>query len=154
MDQEKGEGVFRERAEIVVAALRLHTHREGMAPTVAELVDLCRYSEEVTRVVCRRLEEGRVIESILTPFEERIALRRPDLLPAVVSDVEGAPSMGEHTEASERARVHRNDRLARGLDPGEQARRKAARMDDLERKFKDAGRPKPNPLDALFGDPD
>jgi len=62
-------------AHLLVAAIRVHEHVQARPATVRDVCQMLGFSNEHAGIICRRLVEMGVLESVLGSFGERLFIR-------------------------------------------------------------------------------
>lgn len=62
-------------AHLLVAAIRVHEHAQSRPATIEDLCGMLGFSSEHTGIICRRLVELGVLESVQGSFGERLFIR-------------------------------------------------------------------------------
>lgn len=62
-------------AHLLVAAIRVHEHVQARPATIRDVCRMLGFSSEHAGIVCRRLVEGGVLDSVLGSFGERLFIR-------------------------------------------------------------------------------
>ena len=124
-----------EKSHLVVAAVRILSFRDGIAPTEEQVAELLGIAPDFTRSLIRALAEIEIVRVIQNPFETRVELGEFMKLEELPRD-EGERAMESELEAfHERYRKKREE--MEGLFGGEGVRRRQKeRADRLEDEFR------------------
>lgn len=140
-----------EEGHLVVAAIRVLAHRrEGRPPTVGEIAELLKLSQEWVGVLVNALERAGVVRALTGPFEIRVeiadALRLEEL-------PRGQASTGVDEELREFSEKKRQEEeKLKKLFGGAAADKERKRMDRMADQFK-GYKPKPPKSAPFMKDP-
>ncbi|MBD3236838.1 MAG: hypothetical protein GF330_09050 [Candidatus Eisenbacteria bacterium] len=135
----------RERAHLLLAAIRVAAHRQGRPPTPAQAAELLDWTVEETLALLRGLGDGGIVQLHETPFEVRVEIRdhlRVEELPA---EAEKAELQGEVDDFKRRSQKRREE-IDRMFTSGESDQKRKQAVDDLAEefeKFRRKGRRRP-----------
>ncbi len=141
-----------EQSHLVVAAVRLFSHREGKMPTASDIAVLTGFPSDVTTFLCNRLVDLEVLRVVKGAFDDRFHIKdhlKLEELPRSVDSEEMAREVERFRSGQEEKQKKIHD-LFKG---GEHDRRKRERLKELEKDFKGPGKKRPNPLDSLTKKP-
>lgn len=130
---------------LLVAAVRVLTHREGRPPSVEEAAALVGLSPEVVHHLVRRLEAGGIARAVETPFEARIVIEDHTLLEQLPRDETG-PSVASEFESFRERQQQKQEELEKLFEPGALKKKRQEKSSSLEKQFKafrDSRRPRP-----------
>ncbi len=141
-----------EESHLLVAAVRVLSHKDGRSPTPDEVADLLAFSREKTYVLVHELRRLGILRALETPFEIRLDVGDPVPLEQLPRGDSGPSIAGEldefHSREQEKKQVM--ERMFRG---GEADRRRKERVSKLEKEF-EKFKPKPGSIGGLFKQPD
>ena len=140
-----------EESHLLVAAVRVLTHREGRSPTPAEVAAFIQFVPEKVNILVHELRKRGILKALEGPFEMRLDPGDPALLEALPRGGSGPSIQGEleefHSQLQEKKKEM--ERMFRG---GEADRRRKERVAKLEQQFSKF-KPKPGAADDLFKKP-
>jgi hypothetical protein len=139
-----------EESHLVVAAVRILSHRDGRSPTPEDVAGFLGFSREKLYVLVHELRRLGILRGLETPFELRLDVGDPAPLETLPRSGEGPTIEGQLTEfhAKEKKKREEMERMLRG---GEADRRRQERVAKLEQEFMKF-KPKAGALDGLFKD--
>jgi hypothetical protein len=141
-----------EESHLVVAAVRVLTHRDGRSPTPAEVAELLQVVPERVNILVHELRKRGILKALLGPFEMRLDPGDPALIESLPRGASGPSIAGEleefHSQLQEKKREM--ERMFRG---GEADRRRKDRVAKLELEFTKF-KPKRGAADDLFKRPE
>ena len=140
----------RDQGHLIVAAIRVETHRRNKPPTPEEVAELLGFSREIVLHLIRGLEARGILRSIESPFDVRIDIADYALVEALPVESQG-PDMGREIEDFHKRSEDRQKRIEQMLrdgDPERLNREKVSRMEEEFRRFR-----KKKPPGSLFRDP-
>lgn len=120
---------------LIVAAVRILTHREGRPPSVDETADVISLSREVTYHLVRRLQALGVVRLVETPFEARLLVADHTRLEELDRG-ENAPTIASDFETFRAKNEEKQKELDRLFTEGGVEKKKQERVSALEQKFK------------------
>lgn len=138
-----------DQGHVIVAAVRLFTHREEKMPTARDIANLTGFPMDLTLHLTNRLLEQGILRAVKGAFEDRYHVGdhlRLEELPRSLDE----EAMGKEVE---KFRVEREEKqkkidamfLGKDID-----QKKKERLKTIEEQLKDPGaRKRPNPLDAF-----
>lgn len=124
----------REKAHLVVAAVRLIHHRIGQPPRPVEIADLLGWGLEETLTAVRGLADAGILLLHETPFEIRLEIRDHLKIEELPAEAEKAALRGEVDEFRRKSK-ERKEALDRMFGSGERDRKRKTELDDLEKEF-------------------
>lgn len=137
----------RQEAQLLLAAIRVQTHRTGRAPTPAEVADLLDRSETEVRLQLVFLEDLGAAELVDAAFETHVDVR--DHLKVEHLPESAGPALSEDLKDFDRRKQEEADRMARLFDSGEHEQQRQDKLGRMSEELRDFKRRKPsNP----FGD--
>jgi hypothetical protein len=131
------------RGHLLVAALRVLRHRQGMPPRPEEIAALLGWGVEETYVIVRELVDHGVLRMHETPFEVRLDLidhHKLDELP-----VEEGEALQEEVDQFRIADRTRKEKLDEMFKSGAIDERKRQQAEELEKQFAEFRKKKPQP---------
>lgn len=140
-----------EKGHLVVAAVRVHSHREQRSPTADDIAELTGLPPELVSVILRELEEREILRSIESPYDIRYEILDHVKLEDLPREEDSPKLQEEVDEFQERARSRQEEMDKMFGDP-ERAKKRKKRMSKLEeelKRFKKTGkkdRPPPHPF--------
>lgn len=140
-----------EQAHLVVAAVRLFSHREGKMPTAADISILTGFPVDVTTHLCNKLVDLEIMRVVKGAFDDRFHITdhlRLEELPHAVDSEE----MVKEVERFRTEREEKQKKIHEMFMGKEVDRKKKDRLKELEKDFKNPGEKRTNPLDALTGE--
>ena len=139
-----------EEGHLVVAAVRVLTHRQdGRPPTVEEIADLTRLSREWVGVLVGALEREKIVRSLTGPFETRVEVADHSRLENLARG-ETQPGVDEELKEFAERKRQEDERLRTLFQGG--SRKNREKMDELADRFK-GYKPRPPQNTPLFGPP-
>ena len=120
---------------LLVAAIRVLTHKNGRPPTVEECADLVGFSREVAHALVRRLEAYGAVRAVETPFEARVVIESHAALEAIPRDAAG-PSVASEFESFRERTKEKQKELDKLFGEGSLEKKKQERVSSLEEQFK------------------
>jgi len=138
-----------EQGHVVVAAVRLFSHREGKMPTARDIAELTGLQMDLTLFLCNRLLKLGVLKMIKGAFDDRYHIGDHIALEALPKSVDHE-AMVKEVEKFKADSVQKKKKLENMFTSGELDQKKKDRQRQLEDRLKDPSSLKrPNPLDAL-----
>jgi len=137
-----------EDSHLLVAAIRILSHRDGRSPTPEDAAALIGFSTEKAYVLVHELRRLGVIRALETPFELRLDVADPVPLEKLPRGGSGPSIEGELSEFHEREQ-EKKDAMERMFRGGEADRRRKERVSRLEEEFMKF-KPKPGAIQGLF----
>jgi hypothetical protein len=141
-----------EESHLLVAAVRVLSHREGRSPTPGEVAEFIRYVPEKVNILVHELRKRGILKALEGPYEMRLDPGDPTLLEALPRGGAGHSIQGEleefHSQLQEKKQEM--ERMFRG---GEADRRRKERVAKLEREFTKF-KPRPGAVEGLFQKPE
>jgi hypothetical protein len=123
-----------EESHLLVAAVRVLTHREGRSPTPGEVAEFIHLVPEKVNILVHELRKRGILRALEGPFEVRLDPGDPTLLEALPRGESGPSIQGElaefHSQLQEKKKEM--ERMFRG---GEADRRRKERVAKLEQEF-------------------
>jgi hypothetical protein len=130
-----------EESHLLVAAVRVLSHKDGRPPTVEEISELIEESPEVARVHLRWLAERGIVRLVTTPFEMRAQIGNH--LPIEELPREGeTPQMEEEVDEFRQKFRSRQEKIGKLFSTDDIAKRneeKRKKLDEELKKFKPRG---------------
>jgi hypothetical protein len=124
-----------EDSHLLVAAVRLLTHREGRPPSVDEAADLVGFSREVCYHLVRRLAANGIVRLVETPFEARLIIEDHTRLEEIPRG-EAGPAIASEFETFRARHEEKQRQLDKLFGEGVAEKKKKDRVTGLEEKFK------------------
>lgn len=121
---------------LVVAAIRVLTHRNNTPPSVAAIAEALNFSAEETNRLCGKLHEMGIIERVEGGFGTRLFVRDHAALETLPDDSQ-APAFADAIKKFQEERMA----LSRKVDAiqAEQAQKKKALYAELEKQLRQKG---------------
>jgi len=139
-----------EAAHLLVAAVRLYRHREGIDPSFEQLAEFAALSNEVTHHLVRKLVDHGVFGVVESAFEGKVMLLEPEKIQDMIQSIEDAPDLDDHMEAIGEAKKKLAADVGKKMKSDYVDEEKKSFADELQQRIKDPGKfKKANPLDAL-----
>jgi hypothetical protein len=135
-----------EQGHLLVAALRLFSHRHKRPPSIADLSGMLELSTEMVSYMCNRLEELSVLEVVPAAFDERIYLRDHLKLESLPRE-EKVSGLEEEVQKLQADRQRQMEDLQKQRATMETQKKDL--FSDLERQLKEGIKRKQNPLDEI-----
>jgi hypothetical protein len=141
-----------EQAHLVVAAVRLFSHREGKMPTAADIAALTGFPLDAATFLCNRLVELEVLKVVKGAFDDRFHVGNHLKLEELPRSVD-SEEMVKEVERFRSDRMEKQKKIQEMFMGKEHDRRKQERLKELEKDFGGPGKKRPNPLDSLTKKP-
>jgi hypothetical protein len=140
-----------EESHLLVAAVRVLSHREGRSPTPGEVAEFIRFVPEKVNILVHELRKRGILKTLEGPFEMRLDPGDPALLESLPRGESGPSIQGELDDFHSQLREKKKEmeRMFRG---GEADRRRKDRVAKLEEEFAKF-KPKPGAAEGLFRKP-
>jgi hypothetical protein len=139
----------REQAHLIVAAVRILSHKEARPPSAEEVAELLGISPELTRVVIRQIVELGILSEVADAYEARLEVAEYQKLEEL--EVGGGAAMKDEMKSFSARRREKQDELkkqfAEDLE-GKQKKRFSKLEEDLK-KFRGGKGPRTN----MWGEP-
>ncbi|MBC8426712.1 hypothetical protein H8E07_21580 [bacterium] len=140
--------VTREDGHLVVAAIRVLSHRLAGPPTPEQAAELLGLAPETVRLQVLALHEAGIVTLVTSAYENHLEVRDHTGLDALESDARQA-AMDEALAAFDRQKQDEAERMSKLFSDGEHERRRRDKLDEMDKGLLDFERKKPrNP----FGD--
>lgn len=120
---------------LLVATIRVLTHRGGRPPTVAETAAEIGLSIEIAHHLVRRLQAARILRAVETPFEARLVIEDHTRLEQVARD-ESGPTVASEFEMFRDKQREKQSELDKLFADGGIDKRRQEETRALEEKFK------------------
>jgi hypothetical protein len=141
-----------ELGHLVVAAIRVLSHRESRPPTLKAIGDLLGFSPEFTGQVVRGLEEKKILKTVTSAFDDRFEIDEHINLEELPREVKG-PGMEAEIEDFEKRFREKQEKLESLFGSDEIDRQKEDKLKSMEDELKSfKKRPARDPL--FKDDPD
>lgn len=124
----------RERAHLLLAAIRVAAHREGKPPAPQEIARLLDWTVEETLVVIRGLADRGILQLHETPFELRVEIAEHLKAEELPAEADRAALRGEVDEFKRKSQK-RHEELERMFTSGESDRKRKEAVADLATEF-------------------
>lgn len=137
-----------EDSHLLVAAVRILSHRDGRSPTPEEAAALLTMSNEKVFVLVHELRQLGVLRALETPFELRLEVADPVPLETLPKGA-AVPSMqGELADfySREQEKKQEMERMFLGGEADKRRKQRVAKLEEQFMKFK----PKPGAAAGLF----
>lgn len=142
--------VTREEGHLLVAAVRVLSHRHGSPPTVEAVAELLRWQPETVRMKTVLLHELGALALVDSAYEHHLEVRDHARLEELTPDAD-ATGMDEALADFDRRKEEEQQRMERLFGEGEHERRRQERIRAMENGLFGGRKEKPrNP----FGDDD
>ncbi len=140
-----------EEAQIILAGVRMFKRREERLPSVKELADFTRFSEESLHHICNRLEKLGAVERIRGAFDERIGLKDP-LAAEVLREAVDSPCIDDDLKKWKEQRESTIQEVEEKFSEDYGKKEKDDFFSGIEERIRKGGKEeKASPLDDLFG---
>jgi hypothetical protein len=141
-----------EESHLLVAAVRVLSHRDGRIPTPEEVAGFIGISNEKAYILVHELRKLGVLRALESPFELRLDVGDPAPLEALPKGVSGPSIQGELEEfySREQEKKQEMDRMFLGGAADQRRKDRVAKLEKEFAKFK----PKPGAASGLFKDPE
>lgn len=137
----------RSEAHLLLAGIRVLSHRLGRPPSPEELADLLEQSPSPIRLQLTFLEERGAVAQVRSAFETHVEIR--DYLVIEELAKESGPEITADLEEFDRRKKEEAEKMAHLFDSGEHEEEQKRKMDQMGKDLDDFRRKKPvNP----FGD--
>ncbi len=137
-----------EQGHLVVAAIRLHFHREGKLPSAEEISTMTGISVEVTHLLCNQLIDEGILRVVGGAFDQRFEVKdhlKIEKLPRSVDD--GA--MEREIKEYRAEREDKQKKIDEMFDRKEFEKQRQEQLRKIEEQFKAHKKKRPDP----FGPP-
>ena len=124
-----------EKSHLVVAAVRVLSHRGGRPPAEEEVAELLDLSPDLVRSLIRALGARGVLQVVQSPFETRVELRDHTLLEELPRE-EGESVLEADLEEFRERHRRRQEEAEKLFAAGEAKRRKEERVSHLDDEFR------------------
>lgn len=137
-----------EESHLLVAAIRVLSHRDGRSPTPEDAAALLGFSNEKVFVLVHELRKLGVIRALESPFELRLDVGDPVPLESLPKEGTAPSIQGELAEfySREQEKKEEMERMFRGGEADKKRKDRVARLEEQFMKFK----PKPGAAAGLF----
>ncbi len=125
---------FLSQAYLIVAGIRVFTHREGKPPSAEELAEFLKTSTELIYHMANRLEREGILRSVKTSFETKYYLKAPHKLKDLPE--EAIPDLDEEIQKVRARKKKEQKKLDATFAAKEIRHRQKERMAELEKKMK------------------
>jgi hypothetical protein len=141
-----------EESHLLVAAVRVLTHRDGRSPTPEDVARFLQFSTEKTYVLIHELRKLEILRVLESPFEMRLDVGDPVPLESLPKGVSGPSIEGELAEfhSREQEKKQEMERMFRGGEADKRRKERVAKIAQEFMKFK----PKPGAAGGLFKNPE
>lgn len=134
--------VTREEGHLIVAAIRVLSHREGAPPGFDETAELLRMQPEALRLKVAELEEAGVVVRVQSAWD--VHLEVGDHLGLEELDPEEkTAAMDEQLAEFDRRKQQEADRMSRLFADGEHEKRRREKMQEMDKGLFDYRKKKP-----------
>jgi hypothetical protein len=135
----------RDRARLLLAGIRVLTHRLERAPTPEELAELLDLPDSAVRLEASQLAELGAVALVTTAFETHVEARDENAVDGL-ADREG-PAISEDLKAFDAKKREESERMSRLFESGEQDKEQRERHRRMEEDLRARrGRKPPNPF--------
>lgn len=124
-----------EKGHLIVAAIRVLTHRGGRPPLDGEVAELLDMSAELVRALIHGLAEQGIVRVLQNPFETRVEIGDYAKLESLPRESE-APRIGSELEAFHERYRERQAEMGKLFAGDEVSRRKQDRVGRLDAEFR------------------
>jgi hypothetical protein len=131
----------RARAHLLVAAVRVLTHKTGRPPAIEEAAELLGWSREFCGHVSRGLEAQHILITLKSPFDVRLDVGDHLRIEELPEDDSG-PRFKDEVDAFHEQFKKRQEDLQNLFDSGELEARKKERLAGLEDELRDFKAPR------------
>jgi len=132
---------FLSNAHLLVAGIRVYTHREGRPPAVEDIAEFLKTTPELIYHTANRLEKEGVVKGIRTSFETKLYIADTSKLKDLDEDT--IPDLDEEIKKTRARKQEEQEKLGALFSASEIEKRRKQKMADLEKKMKDGmGKPK------------
>jgi len=137
------------QGHIVVAAVRLFSHREGKMPAARDIAELTGFHMDLTLLLCNKLLKLDILTIVKGAFDDRYHIGDHLALEALPKSVDHE-AMVKEVEKFKVESEEKKKKLEDMFTGGTIDRKKKDRIRQLEDSLKDpSSQKRPNPLDAL-----
>jgi len=120
---------------LVVAAIRVLSHRLSRPPTLHEVGELLGFSPEFTGQILRRLEELKVVRTLRSAFDDRFEILDPMALEELPKE-EKTPGMEADIEDFEKRFREKQEKLGHLFETDELDKQKKDKIRSMEDELK------------------
>ncbi len=136
------------QAHLIVAAVRVLTHRTGRPSAIEEIAEMLGWSNEVTGHLVRALEAEEIVRTIRSPFDVRVEVAKHQKIEALPLEDRG-PGLQDEVDKFHEQFKKKQEALQNLFETGEFEAKKKERLANLDRELRDFKSPRrTNP----FGD--
>jgi DNA-binding transcriptional regulator GbsR (MarR family) len=138
-------GPVYELGHLIVAAIRVLSHRESRPPTLKEIGELLGFSPEFTGQVIRGLEGKEIVKTVTSAFDDRFEIVDHAALEELPKEMKG-PGMEAEIEDFEKRFREKQEKLESlfGSDEMDKEKRKKIKsMEDELKEFQKRKSPRP-----------
>lgn len=128
-------GPVYELGHLIVAAIRVLSHRESRPPTLKEIGDLLGFSPEFTGQVVRGLEEKNVVKTLTSAFDDRFEIVDHIGLEELPKEMK-EPGMEAEIEDFEKRFREKQEKLESLFGSDEMDKKKKEKMKSMEDELK------------------
>ncbi len=140
--------VTREDGHLVVAAIRVLSHKLNGPPTPEQTAELLGLAPETVRLRILALQEAGIVTLVTSAYESHLEVRDHTLLDELESDTQQA-AMDEALAEFDQHKQEEAERMSKLFSEGEHESRRRDKFKDMDKGLQDFERKKPrNP----FGD--
>ncbi len=125
----------REKAHLVVAAIRVIEHQRGRSPMPEEVSQLLEWGNEETHVVLRGLVDAGILRMHATPFEAHYEITDYQKISDLPAEAD-KEMLQDEVEKFQRESKSRHEKMERLLKSGGMSK-KERRIEALEKQFAD-----------------
>lgn len=136
----------RSQAHVVVAAVRVLTHKLNRPPSIEEIAELLGYSNEITGHLVRVLEARAIVHTIKSPFDVRVEIHEHLKIEELPIEDTG-PGLQDEVDEFHKRFQQKQEALQNLFDSGELEAKKKKRLAGLEDELKTFKTPRlPSPF--------
>jgi len=136
-------------SHLIVAAIRILSHRNEQPPNPEEVAEFLAFSPEKTNIIVHELGQRMVLHILESPFDTRVDILDPKPLEALPKEESSEAMQSELEEFTEQVR-EKKQKIQKMFEGGEMEKKRQARSAKLEEQFK-VFKPKKSDLYGLFG---
>jgi hypothetical protein len=129
------------QAHLIVAAVRVLTHKTGRPASIEEVAELLGWSVELAGHLVRALEARQIVRTIRSPFDVRVEVDDHRGVEALPLEDRG-PGLQDEVEKFHEQFKKKQEALQNLFDSGEVEAKKKERLANLEQELRDFKSPR------------
>jgi hypothetical protein len=129
------------QAHLIVAAVRVLTHKTGRPASIEEIAELLGWSVELAGHLVRALEARQIVRTIRSPFDVRVEVDDHRGIEALPLEDRG-PGLQDEVEKFHEQFKKKQEALQNLFDSGEVEAKKKERLANLDKELRDFKSPR------------